>query len=158
MCDTAAAEDHDLADVARAQHLECVIGYVGAVEVIRIGEQNPSDVEGRVVTLHGGEPVQGVYATGWVKRGPSGVIGTNKKCAADTVDLLLQDYVAEALADPPQDADSFAELLAERAPEVVDFAGWTLIDKAEKAAGKPRKRPRVKFVDVDSMRAVVRGD
>ncbi|MCT1351953.1 MULTISPECIES: FAD-dependent oxidoreductase [Gordonia] len=117
-----------------------------------------SNVEGRVVTLHGGEPVQGVYATGWVKRGPSGVIGTNKKCAADTVDLLLQDYVAEALADPPQDADSFAELLAERAPEVVDFAGWTLIDKAEKAAGKPRKRPRVKFVDVDSMRAVVRGD
>ncbi|PYE17061.1 ferredoxin--NADP+ reductase [Williamsia limnetica] len=117
-----------------------------------------SNNEGRVVTLVDEEPIQGVYATGWVKRGPSGVIGTNKKCAADTVDLLLQDYVAGALADPPQDAESFADLVSERAPEVVDFAGWSLIDKAEKAAGKPRKRPRVKFVDVDSMMAVVRGD
>ncbi|MDV7136421.1 FAD-dependent oxidoreductase [Williamsia muralis] len=117
-----------------------------------------SNIEGRVVPLGDDQPIQGVYATGWVKRGPSGVIGTNKKCAADTVDLLLQDYVAGALADPPKDADSFADLVSQRAPEVVDFAGWTLIDKAEKAAGKPRKRPRVKFVDVDSMRAVVRGD
>ncbi|MBM7368867.1 4Fe-4S binding protein [Gordonia hydrophobica] len=114
--------------------------------------------EGRVVTLDSREPLQGVYATGWVKRGPSGVIGTNKKCAADTVDLLLQDYVADALADPPQDEESFADLISQRVPEVVDFSGWTLIDKAEKAAGKPRKRPRVKFVDPDSMMAVVRGE
>ncbi|MBA4022608.1 MAG: ferredoxin [Gordonia sp.] len=117
-----------------------------------------SNNEGRVVTLGDEEPIQGVYATGWVKRGPSGVIGTNKKCAADTVDLLLQDYVAGALADPPQDAESFADLVSKRAPEVVDFAGWSLIDNAEKAAGRPRKRPRVKFVDVDSMMAVIRGD
>jgi ferredoxin--NADP+ reductase len=48
--------------------------------------------------------------------------------------------------------------VSERAPEVVDFAGWTLIDKAEQAAGKPPKQPWLKFVDVDSMRAVVHGD
>jgi ferredoxin--NADP+ reductase len=117
-----------------------------------------SNVDGRVVTLDGDEPVQGVYATGWVKRGPSGVIGTNKKCAADTVDLLLQDYVAGALAAPADDSESFADLVSQRAPHVVDFAGWSLIDKAERAAGKPRRRPRVKFVDADSMMEVVRGD
>jgi ferredoxin--NADP+ reductase len=117
-----------------------------------------SNNEGRVVDLHSHEPIPGVYATGWVKRGPSGVIGSNKKCAADTVDLLLQDHVAGVLPVPADDADAFSALLSERTPDVVDFAGWSLIDKAERAAGRPRKRPRVKFVDVDSMLAVVRGD
>ncbi|NMD61415.1 UNVERIFIED_ORG: ferredoxin--NADP+ reductase [Nocardia globerula] len=117
-----------------------------------------SNLEGRVVPLGSEDPIHGVYATGWVKRGPSGVIGTNKKCAADTVDLLLQDYVAGALPSPQIDAESFAKLVSGRAPDVVDFAGWSLIDKAERAAGKPRNRPRVKFVDVDSMMNVVRGD
>lgn len=117
-----------------------------------------SNDDGRVVELGSHEAIPGVYATGWVKRGPSGVIGSNKKCAADTIDLLLQDYVADALPEPEKDAEAFSALLSERAPEVVDFSGWSLIDKAERAAGKPRKRPRVKFVDVDSMLAVVRGE
>ena len=99
------------------------------------------------------DTVSGVYVTGWIKRGPSGVIGTNKKCATDTVDLLLQDYLAGALPMPSEGPESTAELVSQRQPNVVDFAGWATIDKAEKAAGKARKRPRVKFVTPESILA-----
>lgn len=113
------------------------------------------NVGGRVVDPDSRNAIPGVYVTGWIKRGPSGVIGTNKKCATDTVDLLLQDYLAGALPVPDQAADSIGALVTERQPEVVDFAGWTTIDKAEKAAGKVRKRPRVKFVSTESILAAL---
>ncbi|TCN53651.1 ferredoxin--NADP+ reductase [Rhodococcus sp. SMB37] len=114
------------------------------------------NVGGRVVDPASREPLPGVYVTGWIKRGPSGVIGTNKKCAIDTVDLLLQDYLAGSLPVPGHDAESLTALVAERQPDIVNFKGWTAIDKAEKAAGRARKRPRVKFVDTASMLNVVR--
>lgn len=108
---------------------------------------------GRVIDPDTGSPIPGVYVTGWIKRGPSGVIGTNKKCATDTVDLLLQDYLANVLPAPAHDAGSITALVAERQPDVVDFAGWTTIDKAEKAAGRARRRPRVKFTSPESILA-----
>lgn len=111
---------------------------------------------GRVLDPDSGAPIPGVYVAGWIKRGPSGVIGTNKKCATDTVDLLLQDYLAGSLPEPGDDAESLAGLVAERQPDVVDFAGWTAIDKAERAAGKERGRPRVKFIDATSMLDIAR--
>ncbi|MCZ4547318.1 ferredoxin [Rhodococcus erythropolis] len=111
------------------------------------------NVGGRVVDQSSRDTVSGVYVTGWIKRGPSGVIGTNKKCATDTVDLLLQDYLAGALPMPSEGPESTAELVSQRQPNVVDFAGWATIDKAEKAAGKARKRPRVKFVTPESILA-----
>ncbi|MBB4135205.1 ferredoxin--NADP+ reductase [Gordonia humi] len=116
------------------------------------------NIGGRVTEAGGTEPIAGLYTTGWAKRGPSGVIGTNKKCAIDTVDCLLQDYSGGGLGEPAMREDEFAALLDEKAPDHVDGTGWSAIDAAEKAAGKARKRPRVKFVSLEDMRVVVRGD
>jgi ferredoxin--NADP+ reductase len=80
---------------------------------------------------------------GWIKRGPSGVIGTNKKDATETVELLVEDARAGALRAPaPRD---LADLLLEKGAEFVDYPGWQAIDAAERAAGEPRGRPRVKL-------------
>jgi ferredoxin/flavodoxin---NADP+ reductase len=94
--------------------------------------------------------------TGWIKRGPSGVIGTNKKCASDTVSMLLEDFEKNQLVAPEYDQSALASLLRERQPDVVDFNAWTRIDKAEIAAGAARQRPRVKFIDIQNMLDVVR--
>ena len=84
-----------------------------------------------------------VYAAGWIKRGPSGVIGTNKKDAVETVECLLDDARAGRLR---AGADSSLErLLADKGVEFVDYAGWQAIDAAERAAGEPLGRPRVKL-------------
>jgi ferredoxin--NADP+ reductase len=100
-----------------------------------------------------GEPVPGLYAVGWIKRGPSGVIGTNKKDAQETVDNLLADLGADAVPDPPlaSDREAIEELLSERCPDHVTFEGWQLIDQAEQERGRPLGRPRVKFCRVDEM-------
>jgi ferredoxin--NADP+ reductase len=94
-----------------------------------------------------GRPHQGEYVVGWIKRGPSGVIGTNKKDATDTVARILEDAEAGTLNAPVQpDAAATAELYAERAPDAVTWQGWQAIDAAEKASGEPHGRPRVKIV------------
>jgi ferredoxin/flavodoxin---NADP+ reductase len=87
------------------------------------------------------------YVVGWIKRGPSGVIGTNKKDSQDTVDTLIADLTgATQLADFPDDhADKLAEWLAERQPKLVTDAHWKLIDEHERSAGEPHGRPRVKL-------------
>jgi ferredoxin--NADP+ reductase len=84
------------------------------------------------------------YAAGWIKRGPSGVIGTNKKDATETVELLLADARAGTLAcvDSTQ---SLEALLDAKGAAYVEYAGWQAIDAAERAAGEPRGRPRVKL-------------
>jgi ferredoxin--NADP+ reductase len=86
----------------------------------------------------------GEYVTGWVKRGPSGVIGTNKKDSKDTVDRVLEDARAERLRKPQR--RDIRSLLEVTAPEHVTWAGWEAIDAAEVAAGAERGRPRVKLV------------
>jgi ferredoxin--NADP+ reductase len=91
------------------------------------------------------EPVGGVYCAGWIKRGPTGVIGTNKKDAAETVELLLEDVVSGALTPRGNDADAIDALLAERGVEVVSYAGWEAIDAAERSRGEPEGRPRIKL-------------
>ncbi len=83
------------------------------------------------------------YCAGWIKRGPSGVIGTNKKDATETVEALLEDARAGRLR-APEDGD-LAALLDERGVEYVEQAGWEAIDAAERAAGEPLGRPRVKL-------------
>jgi ferredoxin--NADP+ reductase len=110
---------------------------------------------GRV--LHDGEPVPGVYATGWIKRGPSGVIGTNRKCAKETVTALLEDRDAGRLPEPPEDAESFEALLHERRPELVDYEGWQRIDAHEQELGSPSGRPRVKLTRVEQLVERARG-
>jgi ferredoxin--NADP+ reductase len=103
-----------------------------------------ANVDGRV---QGG---RSEYVAGWIKRGPSGVIGTNKKCAAGTVAKLLKDRAAGRLNTPASDAD-ITERLRERVPALVDWNGWQAIDEAEREAGEPAGRPRVKFVRVEDM-------
>jgi ferredoxin--NADP+ reductase len=87
------------------------------------------------------------YVVGWIKRGPSGVIGTNKKDSQETVDTLIADLTgATELADFPEDhADKLAEWLASRQPQLVTSAHWKLIDEHERSAGEPHGRPRVKL-------------
>jgi ferredoxin--NADP+ reductase len=96
-----------------------------------------------------GTPRPGEYVVGWIKRGPSGVIGTNKKDAADTVAKIVED--AESLRAPQADADDCLRWLAECAPDAVTWEGWQAIDEAERAAGEPHGRPRVKLVRLDHL-------
>jgi ferredoxin--NADP+ reductase len=100
-----------------------------------------------------GEQVPGLYAVGWIKRGPSGVIGTNKKDAQETVDKLFEDLEAGKVPEAPlaEDRGSIETLLGERRPDHVTFEGWQAIDAAEVEAGRPHGRPRVKFCRVDEL-------
>jgi ferredoxin/flavodoxin---NADP+ reductase len=99
-----------------------------------------------------GAPLRGDYVVGWIKRGPTGIIGTNKRDAQETVDELLEDLDAGRLNEPTDPSrDSLEQLLAERAPEHVTYTGWEAIDRAEKAAGEPHGRPRVKLTTTDEL-------
>jgi ferredoxin--NADP+ reductase len=90
---------------------------------------------------------RGEYVVGWIKRGPSGVIGTNKKDAADTTAKIVEDRDAGRLNTPiATDPDEIAAFYAERAPDSVTWAGWQAIDEHEKSAGEPHGRPRIKLV------------
>lgn len=98
------------------------------------------------------------YVAGWIKRGPSGVIGTNKKDSQDTVDTLLSDLSAAELADFPDDhADRLAKWLLERQPEVVTGDHWKLIDEHERSAGAGTGRPRVKLTSVADLLRIGHG-
>jgi ferredoxin--NADP+ reductase len=111
---------------------------------------------GRVVDLESGVPVPGEYVVGWIKRGPSGVIGTNKKDAQETVDAMLADLLSPGDADTihqpgEPDAAAVESLLRDRQPELVTYAGWGEIDRHERALGEPSGRPRVKLTRIDEM-------
>jgi len=113
---------------------------------------------GRVIDPESGERLTGHYATGWIKRGPSGVIGTNKKDSQETVDSVLEDMEAGRIPEPPHAGVAAIEaLLRERRPELVSFEGWQAIDAAEQERGKPHGRPRVKFCRIDEMVEVAAG-
>ncbi|MFL5846363.1 MAG: NADP oxidoreductase [Solirubrobacteraceae bacterium] len=107
---------------------------------------------GRVTTVEG-DPLPGEYVVGWIKRGPSGVIGTNKKDAADTTTKIIEDAEAGALNAPAEDGDTEAWLRT-RVPGLVTWADWQAIDAHETAAGEAQGRPRVKLVSVPEMLAV----
>jgi ferredoxin/flavodoxin---NADP+ reductase len=108
---------------------------------------------GRVKDPESGEQVPGLYATGWIKRGPSGVIGTNKKDGQETVDNLFADLEGGNIPEArlAADRDATEALLNERKPDHVTFEGWEAIDAAEVERGKPHGRPRVKFCRVEEM-------
>jgi ferredoxin--NADP+ reductase len=107
---------------------------------------------GRVLTEPAGAPVAGLYCVGWIKRGPTGVIGTNKKDAHETVDVLLEDLAAGRLPQPADpDPAGVAALVAERKADHVTYTGWEAIDAVEKSLGEPQGRPRVKLCSRDEL-------
>jgi ferredoxin--NADP+ reductase len=118
---------------------------------------------GRIVDPDSGAPLPGEYVVGWIKRGPSGVIGTNKKDAQETVDAMLADLSASGNGNAPSpeqgaahlpdtpDAAAVEELLRSRQPELVTYAGWEAIDRHERALGEAAGRPRVKLTRIDEL-------
>lgn len=114
----------------------------------------PFDEVAAVVPNDGGRVLDaaGAYVAGWIKRGPTGFIGTNKSCAAETVRNLVQDYNRGQLGDPAHKPAALDKLVRSRQPAVVDAAGWRAIDAAEIARGGGQ-RPRDKFVDIADMLA-----
>lgn len=113
--------------------------------------------EGGRVIGDDGEPVPGEYAVGWIKRGPSGVIGTNKKDANDTVARILEDAESGSLNEPatPMSGEEIEAWVREKVSTVVTWSGWRSIDLHETTAGEPHGRPRVKIVRIPEMHDVV---
>jgi ferredoxin--NADP+ reductase len=130
------------------------IGYTGAaLPGLPFDESRgliPHDGGGRV--MDGDAPLPQTYVAGWIKRGPSGVIGTNKKCAQESVDSLLEDLAAGKLqaAERPSPEDTAAELL-KRKPDLVEYDDWRAIDDHEKGLGEPHGRPRVKLTTISEL-------
>jgi ferredoxin--NADP+ reductase len=114
----------------------------------------PFDESAAVVPNDGGRVIgaPSSYVAGWIKRGPTGFIGTNKSCAAETVHNLVADYSHGLLADPVGKPAALDKLVRSRRPELVDAEGWRAIDAAEVARGG-EDRPRDKFTAVADMLA-----
>jgi ferredoxin/flavodoxin---NADP+ reductase len=101
------------------------------------------------------------YVVGWIKRGPTGVIGTNKKDSQDTVDTLLDDLAAAKPADFADFAEDHAQQLTDwltsRQPKLVTDAHWKLIDDYERSSGKPHGRPRIKLPSLAKLLQISHG-
>ncbi|MCX2929935.1 FAD-dependent oxidoreductase [Mycobacterium sp. CVI_P3] len=110
---------------------------------------------GRVV--YDGQVMPGVYVTGWIKRGPRGVIGTNRGCAHETVNAVFDDFMAGRLNRHVGRNSDVDALLASRDVTVVDWQGWQAIDAAERGRATNGSRPRVKYSDAEELVAVARG-
>ncbi len=108
--------------------------------------------DGRVIDPESGKPVLGEYTAGWIKRGPSGVIGTNKPDALETVEKMMDDLAKGQLLDPIYpDADAAEELVRLRQPNYFTFADWEKLDALEVANGEALGRPRLKFTTIEAM-------
>jgi ferredoxin--NADP+ reductase len=116
----------------------------------------PND-RGRALTPEG-DPLPGVYAVGWIKRGPTGILGTNKRDADETIARLAEDLRAGLLPQPAKpEREAIDALLAERCPEAIDADGWRAIDAAERARGRSEERPRVKLASRDELLGAAAG-
>jgi ferredoxin/flavodoxin---NADP+ reductase len=154
-CSTETIEEIDCGLVFRS------IGYKGVpLDGLPFDESRgtiPND-RGRILG-QGGEPLRGEYAVGWIKRGPTGIIGTNKRDAQETVDVLVEDLQAGALLDPADpDPASVEALLDQRKPGFVSYSGWEAIDRVEREAGEPHGRPRVKLTTFDELLDAASGE
>ncbi len=153
-------------DTGEREELECglvlrSVGYTGIpIEGVPFDEKRGLILNdgGRVLDSHDSGHKVGHYTAGWIKRGPSGVIGTNKKDALETVAHLLSDVESQTLLKPASPNPSAIEdLLIERDVRFVTFDDWQAIDQAEVGRGEPHGRPRVKFVRVEEMLEVLGG-
>lgn len=111
---------------------------------------------GRVLDPAGKQPVVGEYTAGWIKRGPSGVIGTNKPDAAETVACMMEDRARGILLRPEApDAVAVEAMLRQRQPFCFSYGDWRRLDQLEVAAGRSQGRPRVKLTSVEEMAAAL---
>lgn len=112
--------------------------------------------KGRVLDPDTQRPVVGEYAAGWIKRGPTGVIGTNKPDAAETVTAMLEDAARRAVLTPAHPEPAAAEtLVRQRQPSCFSYADWLRLNEQEVARGRAAGRPRVKFTRVEEMLAAL---
>jgi ferredoxin/flavodoxin---NADP+ reductase len=133
------------------------IGYSGvALPGVVFDERSGTipNQDGRIVEAQ--QPVIGEYVVGWIKRGPSGVIGTNRPDAQETVNLMLEDAVKDVVLNPSLPArESLEALLHERKPDLVTFADWQILDQIEQARGSDSGRVRLKFSRITDMLAAL---
>ena len=96
------------------------------------------------------------YVAGWIKRGPTGVIGTNKQDAVETVHRMLETFLQEKIEPGQQpDISGIEALLKDRNVNYVSFEDWKLLDAYETDAGKAQERPRVKVTSIDEMLEII---
>jgi ferredoxin--NADP+ reductase len=115
----------------------------------------PND-HGRVLESPEGAPLGGVYVAGWIKRGPQGVIGTNKADAGESVDALLGDLAGGGLSPAAEPSAAAIDTLIRARVTPIGWEDWLAIDQAEREAGATQGRPRVKVVDAAAMRAIAK--
>jgi len=135
------------------------IGYQGValpgVPFDPITATIPND-RGRVIDPLTGQARPGEYVAGWIKRGPNGIIGTNKPDAQETVEMLVEDVRGQRLRREVLPAPVFERFLAERQGEVVSFDDWKYLDAREVEKGEELGRPRLKFARVENMLRTLR--
>ena len=107
--------------------------------------------EGRVIDPESGEPIPGDYTAGWIKRGPTGIIGTNKPDALETVNHMMSDVAAGRHRNPPNPAAAILKLVEERQPFYFSYSDWQKLDELEQERGQEQGRVRVKFTTVEEM-------
>ncbi len=111
----------------------------------------PND-HGRVIDPESKQPILGEYVVGWIKRGPTGVIGTNKPDSVETVNMLLEDMPKFAPLNPVNATqESVEQLIKLRKPNYVSYPDWRLLDELERQNGEAQGRPRVKFSRIEDM-------
>jgi ferredoxin--NADP+ reductase len=99
----------------------------------------------------GASAMTGTYVTGWIKRGCRGIIGSNRRCAQETVSALVADRDAGSLRTGTMSRDEVKSVLLARNPSVIMYDNWRAIDRAERMAGRSSGRPRVKLAQLDSL-------
>ncbi|MCW5849911.1 MAG: FAD-dependent oxidoreductase [Anaerolineae bacterium] len=114
------------------------------------------NVAGRVASVADCDPVAGEYCVGWVKRGPSGIIGTNKPDAVATVQAMMEDLATlPGISDENRDPAKIQALLRERRPDYVSLADWKTLDRYEIEQGAKEGRPRLKVTTLPEMLKVM---
>ena len=108
------------------------------------------------VTQESGEVVPGIYVAGWIKRGPTGVIGTNKTDAQETVACMVEDLKAGKILDPSKpEVKALDDFIRAKKPDVVSYEDWAKINQVEVEKGEQSDRPRVKFTHIAQMLEVL---
>jgi ferredoxin--NADP+ reductase len=134
------------------------VGYKGvALPGPPFDERNgviPND-RGRVFDPAGKESATGLYAAGWIKRGPSGLIGSNKACARETVEQMLADAAAGSTLTPAGDREAVNRLLESRGVRYITYQEWLKIDAYEVERGRRAGRPRVKLTELEDFLKVL---